>query len=136
MADLNITDSDVVAGAGAVVIDLMSNGPISAGDAVYRSYTTGQAQRADCNGASADQRDPVGIAINSATAGQPVKVLTSGPVTLGSVLTPGVAYYLSATAGGICPVADLSSGMYPTFIGIATSATVLKVNITTSGVAL
>jgi hypothetical protein len=60
----------------------------------------------------------------------------SGPLTVGATMTAGVAYYLSDTAGGICPVADLATGEYPSVLGIATSTTVLNVNIQTSGVAL
>ena len=51
-------------------------------------------------------------------------------------MTAGVAYYLSDTPGGICPVADLATGEYPTIIGIATSTTVLDVKFHASGVAL
>jgi hypothetical protein len=48
-------------------------------------------------------------------------------------VTGGVAYYLSATPGGICPVADLGSGDYPTIVGIAVSASVLDVLLHESG---
>jgi hypothetical protein len=51
-------------------------------------------------------------------------------------MTAGTVYYLSATAGGICPVADLASGQYPCAVGIATSTTVLKLGFNASGVAL
>ena len=51
-------------------------------------------------------------------------------------MTAGVAYYLSDTPGGICPVADLASGEYPTVLGIATSTTVLAFDPQAAGVAL
>jgi hypothetical protein len=51
-------------------------------------------------------------------------------------MTAGVAYYLSDTPGGICPVADLGTGEYPSIVGIATSTTVLNVNFQSSGVVL
>lgn len=42
----------------------------------------------------------------------------------------------SVLAGGICPVADLSSGDYPVLLGFATSASVLRVDIVEAGVAI
>ena len=57
-------------------------------------------------------------------------------LTITATVTAGVAYYLSATAGGICPVADLGSGDYPVFLGFATSSSVLALRIVESGVAL
>ena len=77
----------------------------------------------------------LGVAV-TAGIGQPVRVLRSGPCTIGATLTAGVAYYLSDTAGGICPVADLSTGEYPCLVGIATSTTVLDVRFQYSGVSL
>jgi predicted lysophospholipase L1 biosynthesis ABC-type transport system permease subunit len=62
--------------------------------------------------------------------------LAGGDITIGAAVSAGVAYYLSATAGGICPVADLVSTNYPVILGIAKSTTVLSVKITEAGVAL
>lgn len=59
-----------------------------------------------------------------------------GPITIGATLTAGVAYYCSGTAGGIAPVADVTTGWYVTIVGIATSTTVLDVKFHASGVAL
>ena len=55
---------------------------------------------------------------------------------LGATLTAGVAFYLSDTPGGICPVADVGTGEYATVLGFATSTTVLNLKIQESGVAL
>jgi hypothetical protein len=77
-----------------------------------------------------------GIALHAAASGQPLAVLTSGPITIGAAVTAGVGYYLSATAGGICPVADLGSGQYPSFLGFAISASVISININAAGVSL
>jgi hypothetical protein len=41
----------------------------------------------------------------------------------------GVAYYLSGTPGGVRPVADNTTGDYPLLLGMATSTTVLTVEI-------
>lgn len=136
MSDLSVTAASVVQGAGANV-DRASNAgeTITAGQAVYKA-ASGKWMKADNNSGTALARVPTGIALNDAALDQPLAVLKSGPVTIGATLTAGVAYYLSGTAGGICPVADLTTGMYPCILGIATSATVLDVDIQPSGVAL
>lgn len=136
MADLSITAANVLAGAGAAVSRGVAGATVTAGQSVYLDTADGKWKLADNNSATAAARAPGGIALNGASNGQPLAVLTSGPITIGATLTAGVAYYLSDTPGGICPVADLATGEYPSVIGIATSTTVLKVEINSSGVAL
>lgn len=136
MADLTITAANVVAGTGANIGTGTANASITAGQVLYLDSTTGRYGLADNNSASAAVRAPVGIALHATASGQPIAFLTSGPITIGATMTAGVAYYLSDTAGGICPVADLASGEYPSIIGIATSTTVLDVKFHSSGVAL
>ena len=136
MADLSITAASVVASASAKTHEALAGETITAGKAVYRSSTTGKYMLADSNSATAEARVPAGIALTGSSNNQPCVVALSGPVTIGATMTAGVAYYLSDTPGGICPVADLGSGEYPCIIGIATSTTVLNVKIQASGVAL
>ena len=135
MADLTITAASVLASGGATTREGVAGAAITAGQVLYED-TTGTWKLADNDSGTGAVRSPDGIALNGAAAGQPLKILTKGPITIGATLTPGVAYYLSGTPGGICPVADLSTGDYPTIIGIAKSTTVLDVNIQESGVAL
>jgi hypothetical protein len=90
---------------------------------------------ADSNGAAA-LRVPSGIALHGASNNQPIVLQKDGDITIGATMVAGVAYYLSDTPGGICPVADLGSGEYPCIIGIAKSTSVLSVHIQPSGVAL
>ena len=45
-----------------------------------------------------------------------------------------MAYYLSDTPGGICPVADIGAGEYVCLIGLASSASVLALDIRYTGV--
>ena len=137
MADLSITAANVIAAAAATVDRAHAAGAtITAGQVVYLDRTDGEYKLADNNSATAAVRGPRGIALNGAADGQPLAVATEGPVAFGAVLTAGVAYYLSDTPGGICPVADLASGEYPTLLGIATSTDVLDVDIHSAGVAL
>ena len=77
-----------------------------------------------------------GIALHASLSGQPLQILTGGPVTIGATLTPGVQYYASNTAGGLCPIADLTAGSYPVSLGFAISTTVLNVKLNAAGVSL
>lgn len=135
MADLSITAANVVPGADARTESGTAGATITAGQAVYLDATTNSYKLADSNGAAA-LRTPVALALHGASAGQPLTVQKSGDITIGATLTGGVAYYLSDTPGGICPVADVGSGEYACIIGIAKSTTVLDINIQASGVAL
>jgi hypothetical protein len=136
MADLVITAASVVPGTGAKTRAGTAGATITAGQVVYRSTTTLKFGLADNNSVTAAIRSPVGVALHGASDGQPLTILTEGDLTLNAVLTAGVVYYLSDTPGGICPVADLAAGEYPTIIGIAESTTVLNVKLHESGVAL
>ena len=136
MADLSITATAVVAGSGADRITGVAGAAIAAGQVLYEDTTTGTWKLADNNSATAAVRVPQGIALNGAASGQPLAILRGGPLTINAVLTAGVAYYLSDTPGGICPVDDLASGEYPSIIGIATSTSTIEVKFQSSGVAL
>lgn len=135
MADLTITAANVVAAANAVRESGTAGATITAGQLVYLDTTDMKYKLADNNGAAA-LRVPNGIALNGAANNQPLVIQKGGDITIGATMTAGVAYYLSDTPGGICPVADLASGEYPCIIGIARSASLLDVAIHPSGVAL
>lgn len=133
MADLSITASSVLAGAGALIEDGIAGATITAGQAVYKA-ADGTWALADADSATAAARDAKGIALNGASANQPIKVQKGGEITVNAVLTAGTTYYLSGTAGGICPVADVGTGEYYDVIGIAKSTTSMKLLFGYSGV--
>lgn len=135
-SDLSVTAANVVPGADAVIDRGTAGATVTAGQVVYKESSTGKFKLADNNSATTEVRVPFGIALNGASAGQPIAVQKAGTITIGATLTAGVQYYLSGTAGGIAPVADLTTGMYPSTVGLATSTTVMKLNFTYSGVAL
>lgn len=135
MADISLTPANVVAGTDAVKVAGTALETIAAGKIVYQDPTTLKFGLADANGAAAT-RTPIGIALNGASLNQPIMIQTAGLITIGGTLVAGVAYYLSDTPGGLCPVADVGSGEYPTVIGIAVSTTQLRIGIVSSGVAL
>lgn len=134
MADITVTPANVVAGAGAARSSGIAGATITAGQAVVRN-AAGQYVLADADGATAALKNVAGIALNGASANQPLSVLTAGPITIGGAVTAGASYWLSGTPGGICPDADVGAGENAVLIGVASSATVLHVNITNSGAA-
>lgn len=136
MADLVITPANVVAGSNATNDSGLAGEAIAAGKAVFKSPTTNKWMLAKSNAGEAVARRATGIALNAAAANQPVDVQKSGDITLGAVLTPGTAYYLSDTSGGICPVADVGTGENVCLLGLAKSTTVLAIDIQAPGVTL
>lgn len=136
MTDISITAANVVSGSDAVVEHGIAGAAITAGQVVYLDSSTNKYGLADSNSATAAVRAPRGVALNGAAADQPLAIQRSGAITIGGTLTAGVAYYLSDTPGGICPVADVGSGEYSVVLGMAASASVLNLDIQASGVAL
>lgn len=135
MTDIAITAANVLAGSDSTRENGRAGVAITAGQVVYKA-SDGTYKLADTNDSVAAARKPAGIALNGASAGQPLAVLTKGSITIGGTLVGGTAYYLSGTAGGIAPVADLTTGDRPALLGMATSTTVLYVDILAPDVAL
>lgn len=129
MADITITPANVVAGASAGLAAGTAGETIVAGKAVYLASATKKWMLADSNSVTAEARKAGGIALNGAALNQPLGVQVSGDITIGATLTAGVAYYLSDTPGGICPVADVGAGEYVCLLGLAKSTSVLAVNV-------
>lgn len=136
MADLTITAASVVAGANAKITYGTAGATITAGQAVYLDSTTGKWALADTDSATAAVRSAMGIALNGAAINQPVAVQSAGALTIGATIAAGVAYYLSGTPGGICPIADVAAGDYPLILGMGASTTVLNVSIVYPAVVL
>ncbi len=134
MADLTITPANVVAGTNAVRDIGTAGETITAGKVVYFDAATNKWKLSDNN--ATGTRTVHGIALNGASLNQPVSVAKHGDITIGATLVAGQDYWLSATAGGICPRADLATGMDPILIGVAKSTTVLAIDVQDSGVTL
>jgi hypothetical protein len=137
MTDLVITPANVLAGANANRASGTAGAAITAGQLIYKDSATGKYLQCDNNATDVKARKPDGIALNNAALNQPIDLLTSGDITIGAALTAGTDYFLStAVTGGICPRADVVSGMNVCLIGLAKSATVLAVDIQAPGVTL
>jgi len=110
---------------------------LTAGQLVYRD-ANGKLQLSDANGAAPLQKVD-GITLNNGAVDQPVTIHTQqgDPVTIGGgVLTAGTFYYLSATPGAICPLADLTAGYKVIQIGYATDTNTLIWNVVDTGIVL
>lgn len=134
LADLTITAASVLRGSNARVENGIFGATITQGQVVYKDAADGKYKLADTDSATAAVKVPYGIALNAGSSGQPATVLLSGDITIGATLTAGTTYYLSPTAGGIAPLADVAIGDDYTIVGIASSASVLKVSFLVSGV--
>jgi hypothetical protein len=132
MAEVSITPANVVKGANATVQLGIAGATILAGQSVARD-TDGTIKLCDCDSATAPLRTPVGIALNGASTGQPVNFQTAGDITIGGTLVQGTVYLASDVAGGLRPAVDLNSGDFTAVLGIAFSATVLRMGIVVGG---
>jgi hypothetical protein len=123
-ADLTITAANVVPGANATLTRGTAGATITAGQLVYYDSAARTYKLADAN-ASATTAAVIGLAANGASAGQPLTVIIEDDdLTVGATLsTSAPVYILSATAGGIAPVADLTTGWYPAVVLVAKSTT-------------
>jgi len=135
MADLVLTATSVVAGSDSVQEAGICGETITAGKAVAQG-TDNLWYLADSNSATAAIRECKGIALNGGAVGQPLRIHRQGDITIGATITAGVAYYLSDTPGGICPVADVGAGEYVNVLGVAKTTAILSVNIQFPGVSL
>lgn len=136
MADISITASSVKLVSGPTET-LEAGASIAAGQVCYKEASSGAAKLADNDSATSEVRSARGMAINSAAADQPVQLARDGAVVdVGAVLTAGTDYYLSGTAGAICPRADVTTGDDPVRIGMALTTSQLRLDILDPGVTL
>ena len=134
MADLTITAASVAAGTNASkVSSYLAGADITAGQAVYLDTSTSTMKLADADTLAASAA--FGVALNSASTGQPITVQKQGNITIGATVVTGKAYYVSTTAGAICLESDWSTGDFPHFLGLATSTTVIALDPKACGVA-
>lgn len=125
-ADVTITAANVSASSTASIKRGVAGAAITAGQLLYIDRTTNTLKLADANSGTADARIVAGIALNGAANGQPLHYVTKDPaLTLGGTTAKGTVYVLSATAGGIAPAADLTTGWYPHILAVGVSTTVV-----------
>lgn len=135
MADLTQTAANVAINTDSTDVSVVQAGEsVTQGMPVYLKASDGKYYQCDAD-ASEDTAEAKGIALTPASAdGYFVMAGPDGGVNLGATLTVGETYVISATKGAIAPVGDLITGDYVTQLGIATTASNLKLNINISGV--
>lgn len=123
MSALSVTPANVLKGASASTNQGIAGATITAGQPIYLDSATSTVKLADAD-ASTTTATVIGIALNGASAGQPISWVTGdGDFTPGATLVSGESYYLGSTAGAINPVGDLATGWYPVLLFIAKSTT-------------
>lgn len=133
MADISVTAGNVLAASDATIVHGTSGETITAGQCVYLKASDNRYWLTD--GDAAATAAAAGASLVAASAGQPLAVCTGGNINLGATLAIGEPYWVSLAAGGICPFADIAVGDFTTFLGIATTASNLKMSICIGGVA-
>lgn len=136
MADLTIAGT-VTAGSNATKKQYTAGATITQGQSIYLDASdtdangVGKAKLADADASQAASQ-AVGIALHGALTGQPVVVQTAGQVLLGTTtVVRNMWYYVSKTAGGICPLSDVTTGGYGQLLGYGDTTT--SITIPTTG---
>lgn len=143
MAAISITASQVLPGTGAVTTTGTAAVAITQGQAVY-ALADATIGLADSNAAT-PANVPIGIALDAASAGQPIVYCTGaaydfangvGGLTLGAgaSLAVGDTIWLYSTAGGLTKTAaDVASGCTSVVLGNMVTTTVMNFIIVRGG---
>jgi hypothetical protein len=122
--DVSITPASVLPGANAKTTLGVAGATITAGQLLYFNSTAQTWLLADAN-LSESAAAVAGLAASGGAAGQQIiVVLYDDDLTVGGTLsTSAPIYVLSATAGGIAPVDDLTTGWFARPVLVAKSTT-------------
>ncbi len=136
MADIVVTAGNVVKGTGSLTRSGIAGAAITAGQVVYLDAAdANKIKVVDSDSVTVAARVPAGIALNSASVGQPVTYQYDGLITIGGTVEVGRIYVASDNAGGIMPAADLEAGDFTSILGIGVSATQIDLQLHHGGVA-
>jgi len=132
MADLVQTVANVRMQTNTLRRSETAGEAISAGMPVYRKSSDNKwYQTIDTSATTALAG---GIALTNASTDDLIDIALSGDLNVGATLTLAEIYVVSA-AGKIAPVGDLTSGDFVTILGVASSTSILELQINASGVA-
>ena len=135
MVDISITNTAILNG-GDIQWEAkgVAGATIAAGDVLYIDTANSNILKLAQNDGTALEATIAGVALCDAVATQPVVYLKSGgTLTLNAVATAGETYIASNTAGGIAPVADISTNIV-SYLGYGSATTTIKLNIVNTGV--
>jgi hydrogenase/urease accessory protein HupE len=137
MADITVVPASVLASNGASVKTGIAGATITAGQTLFVDTADSNKLKLADNNLSAAAALIAGIALHGAASGQPLQYVEEDPdFTPGATLTTGTIYAASSTAGGIAPVADLTTGHYPTVLFVAKSTSKAVMRMVRGGVAI
>lgn len=141
MADISQTAANVAIGGANTPTRLVQFGEaVTQGQPVYQSTADSKYYQCDANDGVA-KAVAAGIAITPAALdgygviAVPASTPGKSLVNLGATLAVGTVYAVSATKGGIAPIADLSSGQFITVLGVATTTALIDLQIVVSNTA-
>lgn len=122
-------------GSANTVIRVVAYGAtISAGNPVYLDATDSTYKLCDTN-LSLAASAVVGVALTPGVSGGYGVIATSGSVFLvGTTMAVSETYLAGTTAGDLMPVGDLASGGYNSRVGVASTANLLTLSISATGI--
>lgn len=141
MADITQTAANVAAGASGLKTEMVQYGEsVTQGMPLYQDATNSKYYQCDANdGIAKAACKRIALTPGAADAFGIVAVPSTTPgkslVNLGATLAVGTMYVVSATKGGIAPIADITSTQFVTSIGFAVSASLLDFQVTICTVA-
>lgn len=119
MADLSITAASVVHTSGPSDHGT-AGATITAGQGLYKDASDSNKLKLAQSDGTAAEADAVGVALHAALSGQPIRYATTGAVlNIGATTSKTAPYVVSTAAGGIAPLADLTSGHRIVYLGFA-----------------
>ncbi len=126
MADLTVPAGVVTVRVGDPTLQKVMQVAGTRGQLVYEDSANGGKFNLCDNDAAASGRMKGILLVDVGAGGQGVAALPGAVVTFAGAVTgatKGVVYYVSGTAGGIAPVADVTTGKYVTLALLALSTT-------------
>lgn len=127
MADISITAANVLMSASGSKKDGIAGEAITAGKALYLDAADKKLKLADANAST--KTNVCGIALNDAGVGQPVAYCVADEeLTIGGTVAANAIVILSATAGGIAPIADATTGWETVILGIGVGSNKISCN--------
>ncbi len=110
---------------------------VTAGMVLYQKSTDSKFYKAQADGTAEESGYGVtmAIALGNCVANQFIGGLTSGTITSGATHTKAYTVYLHSTAGSFTETeADITTTMYKTYIGVATTTAIMSVNFNATGI--
>ena len=126
MATISVTAAEVIPDSSATVEAGTAGATVTAGQAVYKDADDSDKWKLAVGNVSADEagQDGVGIAVNAASNGQPIKVCTAGTLDMGASatgVTDGVILCVGADTAGAVETSDdagFIAGIYMTVLAV------------------